>query len=122
MRKARITNITNPSHPTLELVVCSSMIHRFRGLMFHQSLKTGEGAIFIGSQESIIQSAIHMFFMKLDIFVLWVDGQWQIVDTSIAKRGHPYYAPCTPALYIIETTIDQASNFKTGEQLSVVYA
>lgn len=70
--------------------------------MFRASLPEDEVYLFIEARESVVQTAIHMFFVFFDIGVVWLDGDKRVVDRALARPFRPYYAPSRPAQYFLE--------------------
>lgn len=81
---------------------CASFWCHFRGLQFAPPLNDDEGVLFVRNRESISETTIHMFFMRFDIGVIWVNQKGVVVDKKLAKRWRPYYASKYPAQYFIE--------------------
>jgi uncharacterized protein len=75
---------------------------KFRGLMFRRHLPEDEGLVFVYRNESVLETSIHMFFMNFPIAVVWLNKDFRVVDTALAKVWRPVYAPKTPACYVIE--------------------
>ncbi len=78
-----------------------------------------EGLLFINKKESIMESSIHMFFMRFDIAVIWINKENRVVDKAIAKRWHPYYAPKKPSLCLIETHVHRYKDFQIDDLLEI---
>lgn len=81
---------------------CASFWCHFKGLQFAPPLSDDEGVLFVRNRESISETTIHMFFMRFDIGVIWVNKEGRVVDKKLAKRWRPYYAPQFAAQYFIE--------------------
>ncbi len=86
--------------------------------MLHPGLGEFEGLLLVENRESRLNSAIHMFFMRFDIAVIWINAQLQVVDVKIARKGHPFYLPAAPSKYTLETHPDRFLDFRTGDFLS----
>ena len=117
-------NIYNPSKQSsqpIRSIYCTSLPCRFRGLMLSSQIPKNHGLLLVQSKESKIDSAIHMFFMRFDIAVVWIDNCRNVVDVRLAKRWHPLYLPNKPAKYILETHVDQLGNFSIGDKLNFEY-
>jgi uncharacterized membrane protein (UPF0127 family) len=118
MKQIRIQNITNLAFQDMKASFCSSFFCRFKGLMFLPGLGEFEGLLLVEDNESRINSAIHMFFMRFDIAVIWINSQLQVVDVKIARKGHPFYLPAAPSKYTLETHPDRFFDFRIGDILS----
>lgn len=121
MRVVKITNLSNTSSIPLELGICSNFIPRLRGLMFTQSIPMDGGLFFINPSEDRINSAIHMFFMEIDLAIIWLDSAGKVVDKIYANRWKTLAAPCKNARYIIETHPDRLREYNCGDVLEIKY-
>jgi uncharacterized membrane protein (UPF0127 family) len=95
---------------------------RFRGLMFEKHLEPDSGILLVEDMESKINTTIHMFFMNFDIAVIWINSKQVVVDTTLARRWRPFYAPSGPARYTLETHPDRLADFKIGDHLEFIDA
>lgn len=86
--------------------------------MFQPSLDVESGLLMVQNTESRANSAIHMFFVKMDLGVLWLDSSQIIVDIQLAKSWQPMYTPQFPAKYILEIHPQRLPDFNIGDQLS----
>lgn len=64
-----------------------------------------------------MDTSIHMFFMRFDLGVIWLDGNFKVVDKVLAKKWHPYYAPKGKAQYVIEAHPSRLNDFTIGDQV-----
>ncbi|MBN1964300.1 MAG: DUF192 domain-containing protein [Anaerolineae bacterium] len=97
---------------------CASYWCKFRGLMLRASLPPDEGLLFVYRRESVIDTSIHMFFMRFAIAAIWLDAQGIVVDKKLAKPWRPAYAPQKPAQYIVEANPDVLARVQIGDQLT----
>jgi len=118
MKQVRIRNTTNSALRDMKIDFCSSFLSRFKGLMFHPGLGNYEGILLVEDSESRINSAIHMFFMRFDIAVIWINSKFQVVDIQIARKWHPFYIPAAASKFTLETHPDRVSDFRIGDILS----
>lgn len=88
--------------------------------MLQAPLQPDQGALLVEDRESRINSSIHMFLMRFDICVIWLNNNYEVVDVKIAKRWRPAYLPAYPARYVLETHVSQAIQFKIGDQVSFI--
>ena len=86
--------------------------------MFQNSIETDAGLLMVQGSESRANAAIHMFFVGMDLGVLWLDSSQTIVDKQLAKSWQPFYTPATPAKYILEIHPDRLSEFELGDILN----
>ena len=85
--------------------------------MFRSPLNFDEGILLVQGRESRIDSAIHMFFMRMDLAVVWVSKTFEVVDVKLAKRWQPMIFPNRPAKYILEIAAGRISEFTIGDFL-----
>jgi uncharacterized membrane protein (UPF0127 family) len=118
MKQIRIRNTTNSGLRDMKVSFCASFLSRFKGLMFHPGLGNYEGILLVEDSESRLNSAIHMFFMRFDIAVIWINSKFQVVDVQIARKWHPFYVPAAASKFTLETHPDRVSDFRIGDILS----
>ncbi len=73
----------------------------------------------VQKHDSRIEAAIHMFFMWMDLTVVWINHACLVVDVRLARRWHPFYLPVAPACYILETHPDRIRDFQVGDQVEL---
>jgi len=118
MTSVLITNQTRPFPQPLKVAWCASFGSKLRGLMFRPALGAGEGILMVQTSEDRLNAAIHMFFMQFDIAVIWLDRNLRVVDSRLARRWRPMYAPIRPAKYILEIHPSRLQDFGINDQLS----
>ncbi|MCA9916257.1 MAG: DUF192 domain-containing protein [Anaerolineae bacterium] len=96
---------------------CQSFWCQLRGLQFRSSLADGEGLLFVQDGESRINSAIHMFFVFMEIAVVWLDSSGTVVDKKLAKPWRPLYVPQAAAQYFIEAHPSLLQRVQIGDVL-----
>ena len=97
---------------------CESFACRLKGLMFQKSLDYGSGLIMVQKVESRTNAAIHMFFVGMDLGILWLDNAKRVVDMKLAKSWQAMYTPQAPAKYILEIHPDRLPEFHIGDELT----
>lgn len=97
--------------------LCTSFWCHFRGLQLAPRLPDDEGLLFVTGSESRSNSAIHMFFMRFSIGVVWLDSSGRVVDKQFAKPWRPMYMPRSPAQYYIEANPLLLQRVEIGDQL-----
>jgi uncharacterized membrane protein (UPF0127 family) len=112
----QLINLSNPTRLT-NIHICKSFFTKFRGLMFQPQLDENEGIALVADSSGIVSSSIHMFFMNFDIAVIWLDSSMLVVDKTIAKKWHPYYAPKCSALYTLELHPSKINDFNKNDQV-----
>jgi uncharacterized protein len=119
MQSFIIENKTNDKAVPLRLGVCDTFLTRLRGLMFTGSIPIDGGLLFVNPAEDRVNSAIHMFFMTIDLTIIWMDSSGKIVDKVLARRWKTLAAPIENAKYIIETHIDRFEEYNYGDLLDI---
>ncbi|KAF5086489.1 putative ACR [anaerobic digester metagenome] len=97
--------------------VAASFMSRFRGLMFRKELQRGL-ILKLPKTRSRRGSAIHMFFMRMPLDIVFADSNMKVVDT-VSIGPWKTYTPKSAAQYVIELekgTID-ASKTQIGDEL-----
>jgi uncharacterized membrane protein (UPF0127 family) len=80
--------------------VADSFFSRFRGLMLRK--KVGNGMLLkLPQSRSRHGSAIHMFFMRFPLDIVFADSDGKIVD-MVTVDPWKTYTPRAPAKYVIE--------------------
>ena len=116
-RTIHIHNLDIPSQTPLKIKYCDTFFCKLRGLMFRSGLAMDEGLLFVYKRDSRVDTSIHMFFMKFDIAVVWINSSMQVVDKVLAKRWKPAYAPKDAAQYVLETHPDRLGEFEIGNKV-----
>jgi uncharacterized membrane protein (UPF0127 family) len=96
---------------------CASAWCHFKGLQFVRHLPEDEGLLFVRTSESITGTSIHMFFMRFNIGVVWMDRNGVVVDKALAKVWRPAYAPKAKAQYYLEANVSILDRVHIGDQL-----
>lgn len=99
---------------------CQSRLCKLRGLQFRRSLEPGEALILVHSEDSILQTSIHMFFVFFPIAAVWINGDGKVTSAQLAKPWRPYYASPEPARYVLETTPDFLDLISQGEYVDFI--
>jgi len=89
----------------------------FKGLQLSSPLPAEQGLLFVTSHENRTETAIHMFFMRFSIAVVWLDAAGRVVDTRLAKPWRPAYAPRVPAQYFLEAMPPVLDVVRVGDRL-----
>ena len=98
-----------------------SFISRLWGLMFKEDLQKGL-ILKLPKHRSRKGSAIHMFFMKFPLDIVFIDSNKKVVD-MISIEPWKTYTPLVPARYVIEmekVTINKF-NIGIGDELDFTY-
>ena len=117
MKIVRIQNSRQPLKSPINAKFCDSFFCQLRGLMFRRSLAANEGLLLVQKRENRSESAIHMLFMFMDLAVVWLNTSKQVVDVKSARRWRLFYAPQSPAKYVLELPGEYIDAFHVGDQL-----
>jgi uncharacterized membrane protein (UPF0127 family) len=85
--------------------------------MFHSPLELDDGILLVGKNVNRMDASIHMFFMRMDLTVVWLDAESEVVDVVLAKRWRPMYIPKNPAQNVMEISSLRFSEFNIGDRL-----
>jgi len=118
--KKNVTFMNLSNKKQIKTEVAESFFPKFCGLMFRKELAPDNGLILSESYESIINSSIHMLFMRFDITVLWLNREFIVVDKCVARRWHPAYFSKFPAKHVLELHVSQIDHFSVGDILKIV--
>ena len=117
MKTIRIENQGHPLSSPLKAIYCDSYLCRLRGLMFRSSLAPEEGLLLVQSRDSRLDSSIHMLFVYMDLAIIWINSKNVVVDTLLARRWRPAYAPRQAARYTLEIIPDRLNEFHIGDTI-----
>lgn len=85
--------------------------------MFRSSLPQAEGLLLVEARDSRVDTSIHMFFVYMDLAVIWLNEELTVVDTVLARSWRPFYAPHKPAKYILEIHPGRLNEFSEGDRV-----
>lgn len=121
MKKVSIRKLSGDfgSFNNLEAWYFESFFNRLQGLMFKEKISNNQAGLFINKNENIIDSTIHMLFMKFDIAVFWIDQLDIIVDKRIAKKWGLIYYPEVKSQKILETHTDIYDKLQIGDKIII---
>jgi uncharacterized protein len=117
MKIIRIENKNKPLPAPLQAIYCDSFLCRLRGLMGRSSMDQSEGLLLVEARDSRLDTSIHMFFVYMDLAVIWINSGHTVVDTVLARSWRPAYAPHQAARYILEIHPSRLNEFTIGDQL-----
>jgi len=109
------------SNPAFRITagLCQTFSTRLLGFMFKNTLDADYGLFFPGTTSSIVNSAIHMFFVNFNLAVFWLDENYSVVDKVLAQRWHPFFAPSKPARHILELHESRLADISIGDRLII---
>ncbi|HEX3013137.1 MAG TPA: DUF192 domain-containing protein [Methanobacterium sp.] len=103
-----------------ECEIADTFFSRLRGTMFKKELKSGL-ILKLPSARSRSGSAIHMFFVRFPLDIIFADSDKKVVDV-ISIDPWKTYTPKKPAKYVIEMekgTIE-SSGTEIGDELDIM--
>ncbi|MGZ7117666.1 MAG: DUF192 domain-containing protein [Methanobacterium sp.] len=103
-----------------ESEIADTFFSRLRGMMFKSKLERGL-ILKLPNTRSRGGSAIHMFFVRFPLDIIFTDGDKKVIDT-VSIDPWKMYTPKKPARYVIEMekgTIEE-SKTKIGDKLDFV--
>jgi uncharacterized membrane protein (UPF0127 family) len=86
--------------------------------MFKKAIEIEDGLLLVQKSESRANSSIHMFFVFMDLGIIWLNGELEIVDIQFARSWAPVYTPKEPAKFILEIHPNRLVDFEEGDKLS----
>ncbi len=97
--------------------IADSFMSRFMGLMFKKTLERGL-ILKLPKSRSRHGSAIHMFFMKVPLDIIFADSNRKVVDV-VSIGPWKTYTPKAPAKYVIELEngLLASSSTQIGDEL-----
>ena len=97
--------------------IADSFMSRFRGLMLRKDLERGL-ILKLPSSRSRQGSAIHMFFMRFPLDIVFADDDKKVVD-MVSIEPWKTYTPKSPAKYVIELEKGSINKFnlEIGDEL-----
>jgi uncharacterized membrane protein (UPF0127 family) len=113
-----VINLTRSLEKPLRVKNCETFLCRLKGLMFTNHIDPDAGLLLVHKKESRGNAAIHMFFVGMDLGVIWLNDDQEIVDLLMAKSWAPIFTPRVPARFILEIHPDRLPEFKIGDRLN----
>jgi len=113
-----LRNLTTDKPLAGRVVLCDTFWKRGRGLMFRRAIAKDEAYIFVLDRPSVLDAAIHMFFVPFPIAVIWLDESRRVIHRVVARPWRPYYAPPKPARYFVEGHPDLLAQVRGDDQLA----
>lgn len=85
--------------------------------MFTRHLPDDHGLLLVQKKDSRMEASIHMMFMWIDLGVIWINSDYLIVDSVLARRWKIAYLPKNPAKYVLETSVSHLVEFHIGDKV-----
>jgi uncharacterized membrane protein (UPF0127 family) len=112
--------LLNPrSQIKIQTNIANSFYTKFLGLMGRKNIPMDFGLLLSEKSESIINTSIHMLFMRFDITAIWLDHDFNVISVQLAKKWHLAYASKKPAMHVLELHSSQFKNFSIGDKLEI---
>lgn len=89
--------------------------------MFQKTLDHNFGLLFDFGIETRFKSSIHMFFVYIDLTILWLDSNFKIVEKAFANKRHGILTPSVAARYVLELHSNKFQAFSVGDVLELVH-
>ena len=121
MKRVIVQNRSCPQIRPLVAVYCASFFCRLRGLTFRRFVSPESGLLLVQGRDSRVDAAIHMLGVFTDLAIVWINQAGEVVDTCLAKRWRPFYAPRRPARYVLEMNPGRYRDFHVGDRVSFEY-
>jgi uncharacterized membrane protein (UPF0127 family) len=121
-KKGSILVINKSKESTLGPVeMADSFSSRFRGLMLKKSLKKGM-VLKIPKGRGKMGSAIHMFFMRIPLDVIFLNNEKTVLD-QVTLKPWQTYTPKKAARYVVELKQGNliSSETEIGDILDFIY-
>ncbi|MCC7118919.1 MAG: DUF192 domain-containing protein [Anaerolineales bacterium] len=118
-QKIIIKNLTTPLHSPALVGHANSFASKLRGLMFRSHLDLNDGLLLAETQDSRLNTAIHMFFVPFDLAVFWINSDLTVVDKVIAKAWKPFYISAAPAKYTLEIHPNRFTDYAIGDKVEI---
>jgi uncharacterized membrane protein (UPF0127 family) len=117
MKIIHLENKDRPLPATLQAVYCENFFCRLRGLTFRASLPQDQGLLLVEARNSRLDTSIHMLFVCMDLGIIWINSEYTVVDSVLARSWRPIYTPREAAKYILEIHPSRLIEFKIGDHL-----
>ncbi|MEK6812923.1 MAG: DUF192 domain-containing protein [Nanoarchaeota archaeon] len=93
----------------------------FWGLRFRTNIPHHTAWIFDLKRSTRIGAGIDMFFVFMEIGVLWLDADKKVIDAALAKPFQMYW-PKEKARYVVELHPEHLSSYQQGSRFSFDHA
>ncbi len=113
----RIVNRTRALPTPLWATLCATWWCRFWGLMGRAALPPDQGLLFVWPRAGRWDTAIHMFGMRFDLAVVWLDDRRRVVDVRLARAWRSVLVPKAPARFVLELHPQRLTDFAEGDQI-----
>ena len=115
MRQVWIHNHSKSLTSPLQLSYGETFLARLKGLTFTRYLPADRGLLLVC--DNLLETAITMLGVWIDLGIIWVNEDFFVVDTVLARRWRPIYIPKHPARYVLEVTSERLDEFQVGDHV-----
>ncbi len=116
----RVENLTRPLARPLRVQACQTFFCRLRGLMARPTLPVEQGLLFLWPRPTRWGAAVHMFFMRFPLALVWLDAQDTVVDVRPAYPWRTIAVPKAPATRLLELALARLPEFQPGDRVRLV--
>ncbi len=112
--------ISNQSQALIQPLVvrnCTSFGCKLLGLAWQAPIAQDHGLLLVLPKEGRKSAGIHMLGMFSHLTVVWLDGDYRVVDVRKAYAWRSIIYPQDRAKYVIECRLSRFDEFKIGDQL-----
>jgi uncharacterized membrane protein (UPF0127 family) len=117
MRKVSVANIDHPGAPPVEAAYCESFLSRLRGFTFRRSIRPHEGLILVQKLDNRLDASIHMLGVFTDLAVVWINSEFVVVDSRLARKWRPLYIPKKACRFVLEMNPQRLADYKPGDKV-----
>jgi uncharacterized membrane protein (UPF0127 family) len=115
-KQVAVVNRTREDLHVAQARWCGSWFCRLRGLTFRRGLPGGSALLLDEGAQSRSGTSIHMFFVFMDLGVVWIDREGRVVDRRIARPWRVYF-PAAAARYVLEGEPAMIDRVQIGDQV-----
>lgn len=121
VEKINLTQLTLAS-TTISVEIVRTPAERDRGLSGRLSLAPDRGMLFLFDHPDTY--GFWMPEMQFPIDIIWLNGNWQIVDIAhaVAPESYPHvFVPKAPATFVLEVVagLSERSGWQEGDQFTI---
>lgn len=98
--KLSLVHINSGETLAMEVEMMDSFWSRFRGLMFRRKFEEGEALLFEFPRPRKFR--IHTFFVFFPIDLIYLDGNWEVIDVKKGLSPWSTYNPDVRGRFLVE--------------------
>ena len=85
--------------------------------MGRAALPSDQALLFAWPRAGRLDTAIHMFGMRFDLAVIWLDDERRVVDARLARAWRSILIPRAPARFVLELHPSRGPEFAVGDHI-----